>query len=138
MATATLTAPATVGKAAWAGRIVSGLLVLFLGFNGVFKMLKPAPVVEGFAQMGIPDSAIVGIGLALLTSTVLYAIPATAALGAILLTGYLGGAILAHVRVGDPPARVALVAGFGVLVWLGLFLRDARVRALIPLRRTAA
>jgi hypothetical protein len=134
MTTATLTAPGTT-RAARVGRILSGLLVAFLLFNGVFKMLKPPVIVEGFAQFGIPESAITVIAAALLASTILYAIPATAVLGAILLTGYFGGAIMTHLRVGDPPGTIAVGALFGVLVWLGLFLREPRLRALIPFRR---
>jgi len=134
MATATLTAPVTT-KTAWAGRVISTLLVLFLLFDGVMKLFKPTFVLEACAKLGVPESAVVPIGALLVACTILYALPATAVLGAILLTGYLGGAIMTHVRVGDPPFTVVFGTLFGVLVWLGLFLRDARLRALIPLRR---
>ena len=105
-------------------------------FHDVGKLVKPAPVVEGTVQLGYPESVLLGLGIVLLTCTVLYMIPRTAILGAILLTGYLGGAIATHVRVGSPlfshtlfPVYVAL------LIWGGLYLRDDRLRSLIPLRR---
>jgi len=120
----------------WTGRIMSALPALFLFVDGVGKLVKPAPVVEGTVQLGYPESILLGLGIVLLTCTVLYVIPRTAVFGAILLTGYLGGAIATHVRVGSPlfshtlfPVYVAL------LIWGGLYLRDDRLRALIPLRR---
>jgi hypothetical protein len=120
----------------WTGRIMSALPALFLLVDAVGKLVKPAPVVEGTVQLGYPESVLLGLGIVLLTCTVLYVIPQTAILGAILLTGYLGGAVATHVRVGSPlfthilfPVYVAL------LVWGGLYLRDERLRALIPLRR---
>ena len=94
--------------------------------------MKPAAVVEGFTHLGIPDRLALGLGVLELACTVIYLIPRTAVLGAILLTGYLGGAILTHLRVGDP---VIMPAVLGVLVWGGLFLREPRLRELIPLRR---
>jgi len=124
------------GKQLWAARFLSGLPALFLLVDGVGKLVKPAPVVEGTVQLGYPESVLLGLGIVLLTCTVLYVIPRTAVFGAILLTGYLGGAIATHVRVGSPlfshtlfPVYVAL------LIWGGLYLRDDRLRALIPLRR---
>lgn len=116
-----------------AGRIVSVLVVLFLLFDAVAKVLRLAPVVEGTAKFGYSADVVLPLGLVLLVSTVLYAIPRTCVLGAILLTGYLGGAIATHVRVGG--SEFLFAAGFGVLVWVGLYLRDARLRALIPVRR---
>ena len=120
----------------WTGRIMSALPALFLFVDGVGKLVNPAPVVEGTVQLGYPESVLLGLGIVLLTCTVLYVIPRTAVFGAILLTGYLGGAIATHVRVGSPlfshtlfPVYVAL------LIWGGLYLRDDRLRALIPLRR---
>ena len=120
----------------WTGRIMSALPALFLFVDGVGKLVKPAPVVEGTVQLGYPESVLLGLGIVLLTCTVLYVIPRTAVFGAILLTGYLGGAIATHVRVGSPlfghtlfPVYVAL------LIWGGLYVRDDRLRALIPLRR---
>src|SRR5262245_31480459 len=124
-----------VSKASlWAGRVLSGLIALFMLFDGAMKLAKPAFVVEACNELGIPENAIVGIGIALLISTILYVIPHTSVLGAILLTGYLGGAIMTHVRVGGPAFSVLFAFVFGMLVWLGLFQRDPRLRALIPIR----
>lgn len=119
----------------WTGRIISALVALFLLWDGVSKVFRAQYSVEGTIQMGFPDSTVVGIGLALVVSTILYLIPRMSILGAILLTGYLGGAIAAHVRLEDPWLLFALA--FGVLVWVGLYLRDARLRTLIPLRKDA-
>ena len=118
----------------WAGRIMSGLPALFLLVDGVGKLVKPAPVVEGTVQLGYPESVLLGLGIVLLTCTVLYMIPRTAILGAILLTGYLGGAIATHVRFGDPWFPILFPIFIGALVWGGLYLRDGRLRALMPLR----
>ncbi|MEX0677916.1 MAG: DoxX family protein [Pirellulales bacterium] len=118
-----------------AGRTISTLAVLFLLFDGVTKVLKVAPVMEACAQLGIPESVVPGIGIVLLICTVVYVNPRTSVLGAILLTGYLGGATATHVRVGGPVFPVVFAVVFGALVWLGLFLRDDRLRTLIPLRR---
>lgn len=127
----TQTAPVSK-KILWAGRIVSALPVLMLLFSGVMKLVKPAAVVEGFVRLGYPESHSLGIGLVELFCTALYVIPRTSVLGAILLTGYLGGATATHVRIGEPFVASILL---GVLVWGGLFLRDNRLRALIPLRK---
>ena len=116
----------------WAGHIISALPVLMLLFSGVMKLAKPAPVVEGFVRLGYPESVSLGIGILELACTVVYIIPRASILGAILLTGFLGGATATHVRVGDPAFFFPVV--LGVLVWLGLYLRDERLRALIPLR----
>lgn len=122
-------------KAIWAGRIISALPILFLLFDGTMKLIKPAPVVEGTVKLGYPESTIVPLGVVLLVCTVLYAIPQTSVLGAMLLTGYLGGAVATHVRVGDPLfTHVLFPVYMGILIWLGLYLRDARLRALAPLR----
>lgn len=127
--------PAAVSKVAlWTGRVISGLIVLFMLLDGVMKLVKPEMVVKGSAEVGIPESTLVGIGITLLISVVLYAIPRTSVLGAILLTGYLGGAILTHVRVGGPVFSIVFASLFGILAWLGLFLRDRRLRELIPFR----
>ncbi len=119
-------------KLIWAGRIVSALPVLMLVMSGVMKLLKPAPVVEGFTKLGWPEDLALPLGIVELVCTILYVIPQTSVLGAILLTGYLGGATATHVRIGDPFIGPIII---GVVVWLGLFLRDARLRALLPLRR---
>ena len=123
-------------KAVWAGRIISALPILFLLMDGVMKLVKPAVVVEGTVKLGYPETVILPLGIVLLACTVLYVIPVTSVLGAILLTGYLGGAVATHVRVGDPLlTHVLFPVYLGVLIWGGLYLRDARLRALIPLRK---
>ena len=128
-------APLSKGRL-WTGRIMSTLPALFLLIDGVGKLVKPAPVVQGTVQLGYPESVLVGLGIVLLSCTVLYVIPRTAILGAILLTGYLGGAIATHVRVGSPLfSHILFPFYLAVLLWGGLYLRDARLRALIPLRR---
>jgi len=118
-------------KLLWTGRIVSGLAVLFFLVDGVMKLLKPAVVVEATRQLGYPESDIVAIGVVLLACTLLYVFRRTSILGAILLTGYLGGAVASQVRVGAGWFNVAFAAVFGVLVWAGLWLRDKRVRNLL-------
>ena len=128
------TAPVPKGRL-WTGGIMTTLSALFLFMDGVGKLLKPAPVVEGTLQLGYPESVLLGLGIVLLACTILYVIPRTAVLGAILLTGYLGSAIATHVRVGNPLFTHTLFPVYvAVLVWGGLFLRDSRLRALIPLR----
>jgi len=119
-------------KQLWAGRIISALPVLLLLFSGVMKLLKPAPVVQGFAHYGYPESLIVVIGILEIACTLVYVIPQTSYLGAILMTAYLGGATASNVRVGDPSYLVTVI--LGVLVWAGLYLRDPRLRAFLPLR----
>jgi hypothetical protein len=116
----------------WAGRLMSALPVLMLLFSGVMKLMKPAPVVEGFTHLGYPASLALGLGIVELTCTGVYVIPRTSVLGAILLTGYLGGATATHLRIGEPFFMPIIL---GVLVWGGLYLRDDRLRALLPLRR---
>jgi len=118
-------------KMLWAGRVLTALPVLMLLFSGIMKLLKPAPLVEEFARLGYPESLALGIGIVEIVCTIIYAIPRTSVLGAILLTGYLGGATATHVRIGDP--FIGPIVG-GVLVWGALFLRDPRLRALLPLR----
>ena len=128
--------PAPVSKKMlWTGRIMSALPVLLLVFSAVMKLFKPAPVVEGFARLGYPESLILPIAVLELVCAVVYVIPGTSILGAILLTGFLGGATATHLRVGEPFFGPVVA---GVLVWGGLFLRDQRLRALIPLRCEAA
>ena len=119
----------TTRLARWAGRVVSALVVAFLLFDGGIKAAMLEPAVEGSVQLGYPEATVFGIGLALIVSTALYAVPRTAFIGAILLTGYLGGAVATQVRVEDP--WFLFPAFFGVLVWGGLFLRDERIRALV-------
>src|SRR5579862_5483574 len=122
-------------KILWAGRVLSGLVVALLLLDAVMKVIKARVAVDGTVQLGYPESTVVGIGSALLISVFLYAIPRTSVLGAILLTGYLGGAVATHVRVSAPFFSEVLFPTYvGVMVWGGLFLREPRLRALIPLR----
>ena len=132
-------APATTSRAArWTGRTLSGLAVLFLVYDGLIKLDPNAPVEEAFAQLGVPLSSAARIGLLELLCVLAYALPWTSTLGAVLLTGFLGGATAIHVRVGDPLwSHVLFPAYVGVLVWAGLILRDDRLRALLR-PRTAA
>ena len=115
----------------WAGRITSALPALVLLFSGVMMLVKPAAVVQELVRLGYPERLALGIGIIELACTIVYLIPRTSILGAILLTGYLGGATATHVRIGDPFYFPVL---FGVLVWLGRFLCDERLRTLLPLR----
>jgi hypothetical protein len=121
-------------KALWTGRVISALLALMLLFGGVLYLAKPAPVVTEFARLGYPENVILGIGILKLACTVVYIIPRFSVIGAILLAGYLGGAVATHVRIGDPPFNVIAPVLFGALLWGGLYLRDQRLRALLPLR----
>jgi hypothetical protein len=122
-------------KGVWVGRGLSGLVVLFLVPDGIIKFLKPAPVVETSAHLGLPLSLANTLGIILLVCTAIYIFPRTSVLGAILLTGYLGGAVATHLRVGDPLfSHVLFPTYLGVLLWLGLYLRDSRLRTLIPFR----
>jgi hypothetical protein len=126
-------APAQPGKAAlWTARILGGLVTLFLLVDAVGKILRLAPYVEGTAKVGYPAGVLVPLGVVLLACTVLYVVKRTAVLGAILLTGYLGGAVATHVRMEQPFIMPVIM---GVIVWGCLYLRDARLRALLPLDR---
>lgn len=116
----------------WAGRVISGLVVLFLLFDGGMKLFKPAVVVKANRQLGYPESDIVGIGILLLACTLLYIIPRTSIVGAILLTGYLGGAIASQVRAEQSWFNVFFAFVFGCLIWAGLWLRNVHVRKLLP------
>jgi hypothetical protein len=116
----------------WTGRILSGIATLFLLFDGLFKLLKPAVVVTGTLQLGYPESTIVPIGLLVLTGVALYTIPRTAILGAIFLTGFLGGAVATHVRVGDPLfSHVLFPTYVAAFLWAGLALRNPRLRSVL-------
>jgi DoxX-like family len=119
----------------WSGRILSVLVVLFLLFDGITKVMKVSAVLAASVRLGLSENLIVAIGVTLLVCTILYVIPRTSILGAILPTGYLGGAVSIQLRVGNPLFSQALFpVYFGVLVRVGLYFRDARLRALIPLR----
>jgi DoxX-like family len=128
---ATYAAPVSK-PALWAGRVVSGLVIAFLFFDAIIKVLLLAPAVEGTARLGYPVGVVFPLGIVLLVCVILYAIPRTSILGAILLTGYLGGATATQVRLSDP--WFLFPVALGVLVWGGLFLLDERLRALIPVR----
>jgi len=119
----------------WTGRVLSALPILGMVLSGAMKVIQHPKVLEGMHKFGYPDGAIMGIGLLELSCAVVYAIPRTAVLGAILVTGYLGGAVATHVRIGDPFVAPLLL---GVFAWAGLFLRDERLRALLPLRETSS
>ena len=123
-------------KTLWTGRVLSALAVMFLLFDSVLKVLKLPAAVEGTVQLGYPEHVIVGIGIIELVCLALYVIPPTSVLGAILFTGYLGGAIATHVRLGNPLfTHILFPIYVAALIWGGLFLRDVRLRALIPFRR---
>jgi hypothetical protein len=119
----------------WGGRIMSWLPALFLLIDGVMKLFKPVVVVEATVKLGYPENTILPIGIVLTVCTILYLIPRTAVLGAILLTGYLGGAVATHVRVGEGLFPVSFPIIFGVLLWGGLYLRNNRLRSLIPINQ---
>lgn len=122
--------------ARWTGRIVSGLLVALFLMDATMKLIVIQPVIDGSIKMGWPADVITTrtLGAVLVIATLLYAWPRTAVLGAIILTGYLGGAVAVHVRVADPLFTHTLFAVYlGVALWGALWLRDARLRALIPL-----
>lgn len=120
------------GKIVWVGRVISGLLSLPF-FMSAFMKLKGGPeLAQGMAHLGLPESMLLPLAILEIACIVIYLIPATSVLGAILMAGYMGGAICTHWRVGEPFfAQIAI----GVLLWLGLYLREERLRALIPLRR---
>ncbi|MBX9821566.1 DoxX family protein [Afipia birgiae] len=122
--------------ALWTGRILSGLVILFLLFDGAIKLIPLDIVIETSRQLGIPTNLAVTLGVLTLVGTLLYAYPRTSVLGAILLTGYLGGAIYVHVRAGSPLFSHTLFGVYlGILLWGGLYLRDERLRLIFPWRR---
>jgi DoxX-like family len=126
---------APVGKVSlWAGYLMSALPALFLLMDAIMKFVQPEPVLKATQDLGYPESSILGLGIVLLSCTVLYLIPRTAVLGAILLTGYLGGAVAAHVRHEDGLFPILFPVIFGALLWGGLYLRDERLRSIIPWR----
>jgi len=125
----------TSSAALWIGRVMSGLVIAFMLLDGVMKLVPLDVVVTTSEQMGIPGNLARTLGILGLICTVLYAIPRTSIVGAILLTGYLGGAIASHLRLGDPLFTHTLFGLYlGLLAWGGLYLRDDGLRALIPLR----
>jgi hypothetical protein len=131
MDSAMQSAPISKG-ALWTGRILSAIPVLLLLTSATAKLLRPPPVLQGFAQLGYSESIILKLAIMEIAFTAVYLIPRTAVFGAILLTAYLGGATATHARVGDPAFVGPVLTG--VLLWLGLYLREQRLRALVPLR----
>ena len=130
----TATAPVS-SRRLWTGRVFSGLGALFMIFDGIIHILRITPVVDGFSQLGYPLGVSATLGVIELLCVALYLIRRTSVLGAILLTGYLGGAIATQVRVGSPLFSTTLFPIYiALLLWGGLYLRDDRVRSLIPLR----
>lgn len=123
----------------WAGRGMTVIPVLFLLVDGVMKLLQPQPVIDGMQLLGYPGGLAAGIGILLLTCLALYVVPRTSVLGAILLTGYLGGAVASNLRIEAPLfSHVLFPVYVGLLLWGGLYLREARLRALIPTRSSLA
>src|SRR5262245_51575529 len=116
-------------KTSWAGRAISGIAVLFLIFDASLKLLRLPVVLEASAQLGFSPEGIVPTGVLLIACTTVYVIPRSAALGAVLLTGYLGGAVTAHVRIGNPLFETFFPIIVGTLIWSGLILRDDRLGA---------
>jgi hypothetical protein len=123
--------------ALWTGRVMSYLPALFLAFDGAMKLVKPEPVIKATVELGIPEGVILPIGLVLIACTALYVIPRTAFVGAVLLTGYLGGAVATHVRAGNGAFEIVFPIVFGVLLWSGLILRDPRLRVVVTASRSA-
>jgi hypothetical protein len=119
------------GKAVWIGRVISGLASLAFLMSAVMKLKGGPEMTEGMAHLGLPDSMVTPLAILELSCVTIYLIPPTAVLGAVLLTGYLGGAICTHWRVGDP---FVVQIGIGVLIWLGIYLREGRLKAVLPLR----
>jgi DoxX-like family len=125
----------TASAALWIGRVMSGLVIAFMLLDGAMKLVPLDVVVTTSEEMGIPGNLARTLGVLGLICTALYAIPRTSIIGAILLTGYLGGAIASHLRLGDPIFTHTLFGFYlGLLAWGGLYLRDDGLRALIPLR----
>jgi len=118
-------------KIVWVGRVISILVSLLFAMSAFMKLRGGAEVTQGMAHLGLPESLIMPLAILEISCVVIYAIPATSVLGAILLTGYIGGAICTHLRVGDP---FFIQIALGIFVWLGLYLRESRLRELIPLR----
>jgi hypothetical protein len=119
--------------ASWTGRILTALVVAFMVFDGVIHVLTPAPVVDAFAQLGVPLRLSIGVGVVELVCTALYAVPRTAIFGALLLTGYLGGAIAVQLRAGAGWFPTIFPLIIAALLWGGLALRDPRVRTIVSL-----
>ena len=126
---------AASGKIVWVGRVISVLVSLLFAMSAFMKLKGGAEVMQGMAHLGLPESLIMPLAILEISCVVIYLIPATSVLGAILLTGYIGGAICTHWRVGDP---FFIQIALGIFVWLGLYFRENRLKALIPLRTRQA
>ena len=120
------------GKIVWTGRVLTGVVSLLFFFSAAMKFVGGAEVKEGMAHLGLPESMTIPLGILEAACTVVYLIPATSVLGAILLAGYMGGAICTHWRVGDPFVGQIAIA---LVIWLAIYLREPRLKALIPLRK---
>jgi DoxX-like family len=119
------------GIIVWTGRTISILVSVLFAVSAVMKFRGGPEVLQGMAHLGLPESLILPLAILEMSCVIIYLIPVTSVLGAILLTGYIGGAICSHLRVGDP---FFIQIGLGILVWLGLYLRENRLKGLIPLR----
>ena len=127
------TAHAGSRRTLWTGRVISGLAVAFLIFDSIGKLLEVQPVIEGTKRLGYSPDLVFGLGVTLISCVLAHLVPWTSVLGAVLLTGYLGGAVATHVRVGNPLLTHVLFPTYiAALLWGGLMLRDARLRALLP------
>ena len=123
------------GKIVWVGRVISILVSLLFAMSALMKLKGGPEVIQGMAHLGLPESLIMPLAILEISCVVIYLIPATSVLGAILLTGYIGGAICTHLRVGDP---FFMQIAIGIFIWLGLYLRENRLKELLPLRRSHA
>lgn len=120
----------------WTGRVLSILTILFLLFDGIMKLVRPLPVTQAMTQLGFPQNLSVPIGVILLFCTALYAIPSTSIFGAVLLTGYLGGAVVSQLRIGASLFGSTLFPiYFAMLIWAAIYLQEPRLRAFIPVRK---
>jgi DoxX-like protein len=123
---------ASSGKVVWTGRVITWVVSLLFLFSGVMKLVGGPEVKEGMAHLGLAESLMIPLAILEIACTAVYLIPATSVLGAVLLTGYIGGAICTHWRVGDPVLGQVVI---GLVIWLGIYLREPRLKALLPLRR---
>jgi len=130
-----MTVESSAKKRSIAGYVLTGLVAAFLTFDTVMKLLQLAPAVQGTTELGYPAGTVIVIGVIELVCLVLYLVPRTSVLGALVLTGYLGGAIATHVRVGSPlPTHTLFPIYVALMVWGGLYLRESRLRELLPFR----
>lgn len=129
---------AHANKRLWAGRVLTALAGLFMVFDGVGKLMMPAQVVEASGRLGFPLSITPGVGVLLLLCTLVYLIPRTAVLGALLLTGYLGGAVAIQMRAGSSIFETLFPVLFAILVWAGVYLRENRLCEIFPVRRVCS